>query len=226
MPRHRSSWRRRYGASYYPSRYYTRPPRAHYVGGSTLMQSTRHHTNIRSPRVVATTAMIPRGYANATGGYMPGGRAFMPSTYNMVSLASRLSSAIALLLHLPPSYRLTTCTVSSLTSNVVGQSDSTLTTLSFRLPGVASHLPSPRLCLRPQRLSTSFLFPPFSFSTSAQFITHDNYLHSLSVSSTWKVIQNPAIITSTLLDMASVVSSPTQASKPTAHIPPASQAAS
>ncbi|KAF2629226.1 hypothetical protein BU25DRAFT_18568 [Macroventuria anomochaeta] len=84
MPRHRSSWRRRYGASYYPSRYYARPPRAHYVGGA-VSYPARYPANVGYHRAMATSAMVPRGYVHSTGSYMSGGRALMPSAYNMVS---------------------------------------------------------------------------------------------------------------------------------------------
>ena len=90
MPRHRSSWRRRYGASYYPSRYYARPPRAvRYVGGP-MTYPARFPANVGYPRTAATTAMVPRGYVHGADGYMSGGRAPMPSSYNMVSLRSFL----------------------------------------------------------------------------------------------------------------------------------------
>ncbi|XPT03888.1 hypothetical protein M3J09_012974 [Ascochyta lentis] len=81
-PRHRSSWRRRYGASYYPSRYYARPPRVHYPSGGGMLHPARYAANTGYPQAVA---MVPRGYACRNGGYMAGGRALMPSAYNMRS---------------------------------------------------------------------------------------------------------------------------------------------
>jgi len=117
MPRHRSSWRRRYGASYYPPRYYARPPRARYVGG-TVTCPARYPPNVGYPRAVSSTAMVPRG------GYVAGGRAVMPSAYNMVSLRSFLLFIVALHARLSISHRHFTCVGSSCTSTTIKRCDS------------------------------------------------------------------------------------------------------
>ena len=68
IPRHRSFWRRRLGASYYPSRYYSRPPRGYY--GSPLPARPRSPAIVHRPHIHR---------------HMHGGRAVMPSAHNMVS---------------------------------------------------------------------------------------------------------------------------------------------
>jgi hypothetical protein len=88
MPRYRSSWRRRYGASYYPSRYYARPPRAvRYMDGG-MPYPARYPANTGHAQVMPTTAMVPRGYVHGADRYTSGGRALMPSAYNTVSFPS------------------------------------------------------------------------------------------------------------------------------------------
>jgi hypothetical protein len=51
VPRYGMSWRRRhgFGGSYYPSRYYSRPPTSRDLGG-VLVQSNRHSTDTRHAR--------------------------------------------------------------------------------------------------------------------------------------------------------------------------------
>ncbi|KAH6638796.1 hypothetical protein C7974DRAFT_431535 [Boeremia exigua] len=56
VPRHRGSLRRRYGASYYPSRYYARPPGGHYSGGA-MRYPARYPANVGYPRAMGATAM-------------------------------------------------------------------------------------------------------------------------------------------------------------------------
>lgn len=109
----------------------------------------RYPAHIGYPRAVATTAMVPRGYVPGAGRYVSGGRALMPSSYNMVSV-TRLSllSFVWSPSCLPVSCRLSTCSGSYWTLTAVGWSDS-LRTIPFScLPGTCSHLPSPRLTLR------------------------------------------------------------------------------
>lgn len=109
LPRHRSSWRRRYGAHYYPSRYYAHPPRDHYIAGSIPLPA-RYPANVGYPRAMAATAMVPRGYVHGTGGYMSGGRALMPSSHNMVSVTERsFLSSVWPSSRLPVPRRLSTC---------------------------------------------------------------------------------------------------------------------
>jgi hypothetical protein len=109
VPRHRSGWRRRYGAHYYPSRYYARPPHGQYVG-SGMPYPARYPANVGYPRAVATTATVPRGYVHSAGGYMSGARALMPSSHNMVSVTKLyLLSFVWSSSRLPVLRRLSTC---------------------------------------------------------------------------------------------------------------------
>jgi len=70
-PRCAMSWRRRhgFGGSYYPSRYYSRPPTGRYVSGA-LVQSNRYSNHAGYPRYNS----YPSGYSHyATMGNYPQG---------------------------------------------------------------------------------------------------------------------------------------------------------
>jgi hypothetical protein len=88
VPRHRSSWRRRngLGGSYYPARYYARPPAVCSVGGA-VTHPVRYAQHFGCPRSGIAGA-CPYGADR----YMLGARAAVPSTAVTVSLHSPLSS--------------------------------------------------------------------------------------------------------------------------------------
>ncbi|CAO2647061.1 Nn.00g079830.m01.CDS01 [Neocucurbitaria sp. VM-36] len=123
VPRFGMSRRRRYGlgGSYYPSRYYTRPPHGRHMGNA-LTVPARYPQYGGYPRGVLpgghSRAIVAGGYPRGAmpGGfsygygqgsrYFPGARAIMPGGAAMVSLGSFLSSPIALSLlplRTPPS---------------------------------------------------------------------------------------------------------------------------
>lgn len=91
VPRHRSFWRRRFGASYYPSRYYSLPPRGHY--GMPLPARPRYAANVGYTRAVAAPAVVHRPHIHGAGRHMSGGRALIPSAHNMVSAIISLSTS-------------------------------------------------------------------------------------------------------------------------------------
>lgn len=124
VPRHRNGWRRRYGARYYPSRYYTRPPRAHHMSGGMPL-AARYPVNVGYPRAMASTATVPRSYVPGARGYMSGGRALMPSSYNMVSVTElSILSCVWFPSRLLVLHRLSTCSGLDWTLTAVGRPDS------------------------------------------------------------------------------------------------------
>lgn len=124
IPHHRSFWRRRLGASYYPSRYYSRPPRGHY--GMPLPARPRYAANVGYPRAVAAPAIVHQPHIHGTGRHMSGGRALMPSAHNMVSAIISLFTSH---LHSICPRRGDAIWL----SNPIGRS--TTSTLTFLLPG-------------------------------------------------------------------------------------------
>jgi hypothetical protein len=110
-PRHRRSWRRRngFGGSYYPSRYYSRPPSGRYMS-SALTQNRysaygpRPHRHSYPPRGYPqyngySRAVVPgghAGYSSGYGRYYPDNRVAMPHHAAVVSPRSFLFLPIAL----------------------------------------------------------------------------------------------------------------------------------
>jgi hypothetical protein len=108
-PRHNRSWRRKngLGGSYYPSRYYIRPPTGRYMS-SVLTQNryssygARPHRHSYPPRGYAQydgypQAVVPGryvGYSSGYGRYYPDDRVAMPRHAAVVSLRTFLFSPI------------------------------------------------------------------------------------------------------------------------------------
>jgi hypothetical protein len=111
-PRHSRSWRRRHGlgGSYYPSRYYSRPPSGQYLSGALTHQNHYSSYGIYPQRHSYPPhgysrynsypqAVIPgayTGYSSGYGRYYPDNRMAMPRHAAVVSLRSFLLSLIAL----------------------------------------------------------------------------------------------------------------------------------
>lgn len=115
-PRNGMSWRRRngLGGSYYPSRYYSRPPRRRYMGNALARQNRyqgygdypqRHSYGY--PQGFASGGYA--GYSSGYGRYHPDNRVAMPRHAAVVSLRSLLFPLITLPSlfpsHTPPSPR-------------------------------------------------------------------------------------------------------------------------
>lgn len=116
------NWRRRYGlgGSYYPPRYYVRPPSGRFIRGAIMpgIRYSRHggfphgvvpggfqrgvYQNEYTGAMVAggyPRGVVPGGYATGnvySGGYHMGGRAVVPAHTAMVSFRSFLFSSITL----------------------------------------------------------------------------------------------------------------------------------
>ena len=190
VPRHRSAWRRRLGASYYPSRYYSRSPRGYY--GSPLPARPRSPAIVHRPHIHR---------------HMHGGRAVMPSAHNMVSAIISLFTS-----HLH-----SVCTRRGdaiWLSNPIGRSAAS--TLTFLLSGCLLDWESLLSCCRlgPNRACVNTSSPPPPTPALYTPSTHNDLTVAIP-SPTWfsNITQSLAITTSSLRAMASEVSTPTQASK-------------
>jgi hypothetical protein len=111
QPRPSRSWRRRYGlgGSYYPSRYYSRPPSGRYP--SSALTQHNHYSSYDTypqrhsyPRAVVSGAYTR--YTSGHGRYYPDNRVAMPRHAAVVSLRSFLLSPIVLPSRLLRSHRL------------------------------------------------------------------------------------------------------------------------